>query len=125
MRKIISYICLIFLLSCSFDKPINPELKKEIRGLKTSSYSISAIADQGEYFYVKIKFNYKPTRTEAISGGLGVCGQVLQILKKHSMEKDISVAVTSPTRVKDKVFLYGFAEYSRVTGEFNWKPYKK
>ena len=115
---------LIFFISCSFDRPIDPEVKKEIRGLETSSYSISAIADQGKYFYVKIRFNYKPTHTRAVSGGLGVCGQVLGILKRHSMEKDITVAVISPTRVKDKVFLYGFAEYSRVTGEYDWKPYK-
>jgi len=123
MRKIIPYICLIFLFSCWSKTPINPEVKKEIEELKTDKYSISKISN-GKFFYVYIKFNHKPSNTEAISGGLGVCGQVLEVLKRYSMEKDISVAVTSPTRVKDKVFFYGSAEYSKVTGEFNWKPYK-
>ncbi len=125
MRKILLYLCIVFLVSCSFNKPIDPEIKEKLKKLNTSSYTIKSASDYGKYFNVTIQFNYKPTNIEVVSGGLGVCGQVLQILENHSMEKDISVAVTSPTRVKDKVFFYGSAEYSRITGEFNWEPYKK
>jgi len=83
-------LLILFVLSCpSFTIPVDPEMQKEINGLETNSYSITEIINHGKYFFVKISFKHKPSVFEASTGGLAVCGQVLGILQKHSMENDI------------------------------------
>jgi len=123
-KRLILALMLFVFLSCSTTIPVDPEIKKEIKGLETKDYSINEIENKGSYFYIKMEFKHKPSAVEVRAGGLGLCAQVLQVLKKHSVENDICVAVTSPTKVKGQVFFYGFAEYSSVTGEFEWKPYE-
>jgi murein endopeptidase len=105
---------------------INPELKQKIRTTYTTSkYYVSEVEDNGSILRITLTLQFTP-RTEIQLGNtaLPVCMEIVNLLKSHSLKRDVSVWLQKPTQTKGFTRVYGRAFYSTSIGTVEWIPYK-
>lgn len=112
--------------SASSKISINPELKQKIRTTYTTSkYYVSEIEDDGSILRITLTLQFTPRKEIQLENtALPVCMEIVNLLKAHSLKRDVSVWLQKPTQTKGFIRLYGKAFYSTSIGTIKWIPYK-
>ena len=115
---------LIFIVIIESIPPqINPELNQEIKTTYTTSqYYVSEIKDDGSILRITLTLQFTPRKEIQLENiALPICMEIVNLLKKYSLKRNVSVWLQKPAQTKGFINLYGNAYYSTITGTVEWK----